>query len=173
MSGLWTIGWTFLWLSLLCVGGGLGVLPEMQRQVVSTHRWVTGREFVDGYTPSQLTPGPNMLVVVFVGYRAHGVPGAVLAGLGMFLPTSLLTAVAARHWSLLRQRPWAQAAERALTPIGIGLVAAGAWTLARSAIHDALTGGVAAAALLALLAARVPPILVVLAAGGVSWLASS
>jgi chromate transporter len=114
-----------------------------------------------------------MLVVVFIGYRAHGVPGALLAGLGMFLPTSILTAAVARHWSALRQRPWAEAAERALTPIGIGLMAAGAWTLARSAIHDALTGALGAAALLALLFARVPPILVVLAAGGVSWLARS
>jgi chromate transporter len=173
MSGLWAVGFTFLWLSLLCVGGGLGVLPEMERQVVNTHRWVTAREFVDGYTLSQLTPGPNMLVVVFVGYRAHGVPGALLAGLGMFLPTSILTAVVARHWPALRERRWAEAAERALTPIGIGLMAAGAWTLARSAIHDVVAGALALAALLALFFARVPPILVVLAAGGVSWLARS
>src|SRR5262249_49578638 len=56
--------WTFLWLSLICVGGGLGVIPELQRQVVDRYHWVTAREFLDGYTLSQLTPGPTMLVCV-------------------------------------------------------------------------------------------------------------
>lgn len=172
MSGIWTLASTFVLLSFLCVGGGLGVLAEMERQV-TRHQWVTAREFVDGYTLSQLTPGPNMLVVVFVGFRAYGVPGALVATLGMFLPTSLLTLAVARHWTSLRQRPWAQAAERALTPIGIGLMAAGAWTLGRSAIHDALTGGLAAAALLTFMTGRVPPILVVLAAGGAAWMSGS
>jgi chromate transporter len=79
MLDLARMTWTFLWLSLICVGGGLGVIPELQRQVVDQHHWVTAREFLDGYTLSQLTPGPNMMVTVFVGYRAHGLPGALLA----------------------------------------------------------------------------------------------
>jgi len=69
--------WTFLWLSLICIGGGLGVVPELERQVVR-HGWVTPQEFIDGYALSQLTPGPSMLVAVFVGYRAHGLVGALL-----------------------------------------------------------------------------------------------
>jgi chromate transporter len=112
---LW-LTWTFLWLSLLCVGGGIGVIPEMQRQVVLNHQWVTAREFVDGYTLAQLTPGPNMLFAAFVGYRAHGLAGAVLATVAMFLPTSLLAVVAADRWRHWRGRPWAQAVERALAP---------------------------------------------------------
>ena len=79
MSDVAWMAWTFLWLSLLCVGGGVGVIPEMQHQVVVNHQWVTAREFVDGYTLAQLTPGPNMLIAAFVGYRAHGVPGALVA----------------------------------------------------------------------------------------------
>jgi len=48
MTDLLRLALTFLWLSLLCVGGGLGVIPEMQRQVVERHHWVTTRELVDG-----------------------------------------------------------------------------------------------------------------------------
>ena len=96
IADLARLTWTFLWLSLICVGGGLGVVPEMQRQVVGAG-WVTSREFLDGYALSQLTPGPGMLVAVFVGYRAHGLVGALLAGTAMFLPTSALTAIVARH----------------------------------------------------------------------------
>ena len=101
--------WTFLWLSLICVGGGLGVIPELQRQVVDRFHWVTAREFLDGYTLSQLTPGPTMLVSIFVGYRAHGVLGALLATVAMFLPTAIITVVITRHWATLRDRPWARA----------------------------------------------------------------
>ena len=171
MTDLLRLTFTFLWLSLLCVGGGLGVIPEMQRQVIERHHWVTTREFVDGYALSQLTPGPGMLIAVFVGYRANGVSGGLVAGLAMFLPTSLLAAVVARYWADLRGRAWARAAERALAPIGIGLMAAGAWTLGRSAVHDWLTAALAAAALACLSLGRVPPIAVVLVAGAIAWMA--
>jgi Chromate transporter len=120
IADLARLGWTFLWLSTICVGGGLGVVPEMQRQVVDRFHWVTAREFLDGYALSQLTPGPSMLVVVFVGYGAHGVIGGLVALAAMFLPASVLAALSARHWASLRHHPWAIAVERALLPVGIG-----------------------------------------------------
>jgi chromate transporter len=166
------LGWTFLWLSLICFGGGLGIVPEMQRQVVDRFHWVTAREFLDGYALSQLTPGPTMLVVVFVGYRAHGLPGALVAGTAMFLPTAVITAVIARHWAALRHRPWAAVAEHALLPIGIGLMAAGVYTLARAGIRDVPAALIAAAAGLALATRLVPVAVVVLGAGLFAWLAA-
>jgi len=171
MLDLARMTWTFLWLSLICVGGGLGVVPELERQVVDRYQWVTAREFLDGYTLSQLTPGPNMLVAVFVGYRAHGVLGALLACSAMFLPVSILTAAIARHWETLRERPWALACERALAPIGIGLMAAGVYTLARSGVQDWATGALALLAAVVLYGRWLPPIALVLAAGLVGWLA--
>lgn len=166
---LW-MAWTFLWLSLLCVGGGVGVIPEMQRQVVQNHQWVTAREFVDGYTLAQLTPGPNMLIAAFVGYRAHGVPGALLATVAMFLPTSAMAVLVADRWQRWRGHPWAASVERALAPVGMGLMAAGVYTLARSALHDALTVALALAAALVLAGRWAPPMLVVVVAGLVGWL---
>ena len=61
------------------------------------------------------------------------------------------------------------AAERTLAPIGIGLMAGGVYTLARSAIHDPFTAAVAAAAAIALALRPVPPVAVVLAAGLAGW----
>ena len=170
MSELAVLTWTFLRLSLLCLGGGLGALPEMERQVVSVHGWITAREFVDGYALSQITPGPAMLVTVFVGYRVSGIPGALLGGAAMFLPTSILTWIITDRWDQLRGRPWAVAVERALAPLGIGLMAAGVYTVARSALLDPLTVGLALAAALLLARGWLPPALVVLGAGVASWL---
>jgi chromate transporter len=169
MTDLLLMTWTFVWLSLICVGGGLGVLPEMQRQVVANHHWVSPREFVDGYTLAQLTPGPNMLVVAFVGYRAHGLLGAALATFAMFVPSSLIVVAVTRQWQRLRTHRWAAAAERALLPVGIGLSTAGVYTLARGALHDATTLALALAAGLVLYRGRVPALLVVVLGGAVGW----
>src|SRR6266478_2373788 len=170
MLDLVRMTWTFLWLSLICVGGGLGVIPELQRQVVDRHHWVTAREFLDGYTLSQLTPGPNMMVAVFVGYRAHGLVGALLACTAMFLPVSILTATVARHWETLRDRPWARACEHALAPIGIGLMGAGVYTLARSGVQDWTTGALALLAAVVLYGRWLPPLALVILAGAVGYL---
>ena len=171
ITDLVRLTWTFLWLSLICIGGGLGVVPEMERQVVR-HGWVTSQEFIDGYALSQLTPGPSMLAAVFVGYRAHGLVGALLAGTAMFLPVSLLTAVIARNWAEIRRRPWAQVTERALTPIGIGLTAAGVYTLARAGIHGVPSVAIAILAGLVLWTGRVPAIVLVLVGAAAGWLAA-
>lgn len=172
MAALALLTWTFLWLSLLCIGGGLGVVPELERQSVAIHHWLTAREFVDGYTLSQLTPGPNMLIAVFVGYRAHGLPGGLLAGLAMFLPTSILAVVISHHWRRWRARPWAALVERSLLPVGVGLMAGGVYTLARGAIHDGVTAALALATALVVATDRVPPVVAVLAAGLIGWLVS-
>ena len=129
----------------------------MQRQVVDRFHWVTAREFLDGYALSQLTPGPSMLVVVFVGYGAHGVIGGLVALAAMFLPASVFAALIARHWVSLRHRSWAIVVERALLPVGIGLMTAGVYTLARSGIRDVPAGAIAVVAGLVLWTAVCPP----------------
>src|SRR5262249_44428263 len=114
--------WTFLWLSLICVGGGLGVIPELQRQVVDRFHWLTAPESLVASPLPHPTPGRPMLVSVLVGYRAPGVPGALLPPAAMFLPPAVITAIITRHWATLRDQPWARATERALAPVGIGLM---------------------------------------------------
>ena len=114
---------------------------------------------------------PTMLISVFVGYRSHGVLGALLATAAMFLPPAIITTLICRHWALLRDRPWARATERALAPIGIGLMVAGVYTLARTGVHDWASGGIAAVAAGALYIRWLPPFVLVLGAGGVGWLA--
>ena len=145
------------------------MIPEMQRQVVGNHGWLTAREFLDGYTLAQLTPGPTMLVVAFVGYRVHGLLGAGLATLAMFLPTSALAMLVTAQWQRLRTHPWAIAAERALAPVGIGLSTAGVFTLARSALVDPTTLALALGAAVVIWRGWAPAMLVVVAGGLAGW----
>jgi chromate transport protein ChrA len=88
----------------------------------------------------------------------------------MFLPTSVLAMVVSHHWQQWRTRRWAATAERALIPVGVGLMAGGVYTLARTAIHDAPTLALAVLTALAVISDRVPPVLAILAAGTLGWL---
>jgi chromate transporter len=68
----------FALLSLLAVGGGTAVLPQMKHDVVVTHRWLSAEQFTDIYSLGQLSPGPNMNMVTVIGYHVSGIPGAIL-----------------------------------------------------------------------------------------------
>jgi chromate transporter len=170
VSPLWQLAGVFGLLSVLAVGGGSAVLPEMQVLTVSTHRWLTADQFVAIYSLGQLAPGPNMLMVGVIGYRVAGVPGAVVTMLAFFLPASLLCFGAGRLWAHLAAWPWRESLQRGLAPVAIGLMAAGALALARTSIHSAATAAIALAVLVLILRWHVNPALLILASGAVGWL---
>lgn len=124
----------FAWLGIVSFGGGLAVVPEMHRQLVDVHAWLTVEEFRDGYAFGQLAPGPNMLSVVFYGYRIAGVAGALSAPLLAFGPGALTSAALAGAWKTFGVSPVVRAVRRGLVPIGAGLVAGGVVVLARETV---------------------------------------
>ncbi len=123
-------------LGLLAVGGVLSVLPEMQHQAVEVHGWVTAREFTSMFALAQSAPGPNMMVVPLLGARVAGLPGAVVAAVSFVLPPGLLVFCVGRLWQRLRGKPWLHDVQAGLTAVTVGLVAAAALLLARSAADN-------------------------------------
>lgn len=164
MSDLLALALVYLRLSVLAIGGGIAVLPEMQREVVVRHGWLTDEQFRDSFALGQLTPGPGMLMVIVAGYQVAGVPGALVAVVGMFLPTSLIAFVVGRSWDRLRHAPWPAALQQGLAPVTAGLLLAGSYTLLRAAVHGPATALIAAGATLVVLRWRVSPAVVIAAA---------
>lgn len=116
-------------LSLLAVGGGNTVLPEMQRQVVEVHHWMTAPQFAALFALAQASPGPNMLVSTLIGWRVAGWAGALVATGGLIGPSCLLTYVTAGAWQRFRNRPWRRHIQAGLTPLTVGLIMAAAMLL--------------------------------------------
>jgi chromate transporter len=170
VSPLWHLAGVFGLLSVLAVGGGAAVLPEMHALTVTTYRWLTDDQFVTIYSLGQLAPGPNMLMVGVIGYHVAGGAGAAVTLIAFFLPASLLCFGAGRLWTRLADWPWRASLQRGLAPVAIGLMAAGALTLARTSVDSAATAAIALAVAFLVLRWHVNPALLILASGAVGWL---
>jgi chromate transporter len=167
MTGiLLQIAATFSLLSLLAFGGGAAVLPDMQRQAVEVHHWITAREFLDMFALSRAIP-PGSLIVVLIGQKAAGILGGLVALLAMFGPSSLLAFATAGVWSRTRGAAWRDVLERALAPVSIGLTVASGIAIARSTEHDLATYGVTFVTTLLLTFTRLHPLMVMAAGAGV------
>jgi len=169
MSTLAQLAGAFALLSLLAVGGGAAVLPEMKETVVGQHHWLTDTQFVHVYSLGQVAPGPNMLMVQIIGDRVAGTKGALVALVAFFLPASILTFATGKLWDRLGDWPWRESIQRGLAPISIGLMLAGTITIARIAVTDPRTIALAIAVTAILLWRKINPAYLILGSAVLGW----
>jgi len=135
-------------LSLVSIGGINAVLPELQRQVVDRHGWMTDGGFAALFALAQAAPGPNMLISTLIGWHVAGPLGALAATAALVGPCALLTWLVAGAWHRFRDRPWRLLVQSGLNPVTAGLVVAAAIVLSASTAvstgHMALTAAGAA-----------------------------
>ena len=154
----------FAYLSLLTVGGGMAAYPELQRLTVSVHHWLTAPQLVHLYSVGQMAPGPNMMMIASIGGWVAGLPGALVVLVAFFGPTALLAFLVGRLWKRLEKWPWRKSIQQGLAPVSIGLLLAGCFTMARSAIFGLETAAIAVGTLMILLRYKVNPALLILGA---------
>ena len=169
MSTLAQLAGAFALLSVLAVGGGAAVLPEMKETVVGQHHWLTDQQFVHVYSLGQVAPGPNMLMVQIIGDRVAGTKGALVALFAFFLPASILTFATGKLWDRLGDWPWRESIQRGLAPISIGLMLAGTITIAKIAVTDPRTIALALAVTAILLWRKINPAYLILGSAVLGW----
>ena len=135
-SALLTLALHFSLLSFLAIGGAISALPEMHRQAVDVSHWMTDRQFTELVAIAQAAPGPNVLFVTLIGNHVAGVSGALVATFCMCGPACAVAFYIARVFDRFKTSRWRIAVQSGLIPISIGLVAATALIIARSADHD-------------------------------------
>ena len=158
----WTLVTTFALMSLFAVGGANAAIPEIQRIAVDVHHWMSAKQFADIYALSQLSPGPNVLIVTLIGYSVGGVLGGLTATLAMCVPTAVLAYYVSRLLARSSHSPWPAILQAALVPLSIGLMGASALILALSADRT-WVGGLLTAATAGLAFAKVNPLWMLLA----------
>jgi chromate transporter len=152
-------------LSLIAFGGMPAVMPEMQRLVVEVKGWTTAPEFVQLFAIAQAAPGPNVLICSLIGWRAAGLPGAIVALIAVCAPAAVVSWWVADLWDRFKESPWRTAIQRAIAPLVVGLVLSGGYVLCTPSTPDWRLWAIAAASATAFLTLKVNP-LWILAAGG-------
>jgi len=90
---------------LFAFGGGFASVPLLFNEVVTARQWLAGSTLSDGIVLGQVTPGPIVITATFVGYLLHGIVGAIVATVAVFLPSFLIVIAAAPHFDRLRRSP--------------------------------------------------------------------
>lgn len=164
----------FLKVGALLYGSGYVLLAFLRTDLVVTRGWLTDQQLLDAVAVGQFTPGPVFTTATFVGYVLAGVPGAVVATIGIFLPSFCFVALLARIMPHLRKAAWTAAFLDGVNVAALGLMAGVTWQLGRAALIDPLTIGVAGVAAFLLFRYNVNSAWLVLAGGliglGVAYL---
>ena len=128
----------YLSLSLLSIGGAITTAPDMHRFLVDQQHWLTDAQFNASIAIAQAAPGPNVLFVALLGWNvglnAGGLPagllGVFLAMLGILIPSTTLTYVAAQWGHRNRELRAVRAFKQGMAPIVVALLIATSWILA-------------------------------------------
>ena len=165
-------------LSLLSIGGGNTVLPEMHLRAVNGYHWLTNSQFADIFSISQAAPGPSILIVSLVGYGAGlkvaGVTGAVIGGViatvAMVVPAAILMYLVTMSWQRAHKSKLRYAVEKGFAPLTVGLILATSLVMSRAADHDWRAYLITAVATLIFVRTDANPLLIVGAAALLGYL---
>ena len=116
--------WEFFKTGLFAVGGGMATIPFLSA-MADTTGWFTQQQLADMIAVGESTPGPiGINMATYVGFTTAGIPGAVVATLGLVTPSVIIILIIARVLESFRQNKYVDAAFYGLRPCSLGLIAA-------------------------------------------------
>ncbi len=161
---------SFLKIGAVVFGSGYVLLAFLRAEFVSHLHWLTEKQLIDAVAVGQFTPGPVFTTATFIGYLVAGMPGAVVATVGVFVPGFVFVALSGRMIPKLRRSPLAAAILDGVVVGSLALMAVVAWQLGRAAIVDWITLAIAVVSAGLLLRFRINSAWIVGGAAVIGWL---
>jgi chromate transporter len=140
----------FLKLGAVVFGSGYVLLAFLRADLVEHLHWLTERQLVDAIAIGQVTPGPVFTTATLVGYLVRGVPGALVATLGIFLPAFVLSGLVYALLPRLQRSPWANAFIEGVTVCALAIMAGVTVQLGHTVLVDWFTVALAIGAFVVL-----------------------
>jgi len=156
---------TFLKIGAVLFGSGYVLLAFLRADFVERLGWLTERQLLDAVAVGQVTPGPLFTTATFIGYVLAGVPGAIVATIGIFLPAFVFVAISGPLIPRLRRSRVAGAGLDGVNAASLALMAVVTWQLGRAALVDVSSAFIAVASATLLAMRRVNSAWLVLAGG--------
>ncbi len=142
---------TFLKIGSVLYGSGYVLLAFLRADFVLRLGWLTDQQLLDAVAIGQITPGPLFTAATFIGYLLGGTSGALLATLGIFLPSFIFVAISNPLIPKIRSSAWASSLLDGVNASALGLMAAVTVQLGISSLIDIPTALIAIISLILLL----------------------
>jgi len=114
---------TFLLVGFIAFGGGYAMIPIIQQEVVERHGWMNVTEFTDMIGVAGMSPGPIATnIAIFVGMQQAGIVGAIVAAIGMVLPSLVIIVAVGTIFFRIHQNKWVQSSLYGLRSVITGLI---------------------------------------------------
>ncbi len=162
LAGLFGV---FFKLGAIVFGSGYVLLAFLQSDLVDNRHWLTSKQLLDAVAVGQVTPGPVFTTATFIGYLIGGLPGAVLATIGIFLPGFILVALSGPIVSRIRRSAIAASFLDGVTIASLALIAWVLVILGRTTLTNPMSVGIAVASFVLLTRFRANAAFLVAAAG--------
>lgn len=153
---------TFFKIGAVLYGSGYVLLAFLRADFVVRLGWLTEQQLLDAIAIGQLNPGPFFSTATFIGYFLSGYPGAVIATVGILLPSFILSILTSPLIPRIRESKWVGSFMDGINAASIGLMAAVTWQIGRASLIDPFTIILALAAAVALFRFKVNSTLLVL-----------
>lgn len=130
---------TFIKIGSILYGSGYVLLAFLRADFVERLGWLNEAQLIDAIAVGQVTPGPVFTTAAFIGFLLGGVPGALVAALGIFLPSFLFVWLVNPFIPRLRRSPWTGALLDGANIASLGLMAGVTLQLGQVSLIDPLT----------------------------------
>ena len=166
----WKLFLIFAKIGAFTIGGGVAMIPLIEREIVHKHKWIADEDFLDIISIAQSAPGLIAVnVSIFVGHKIAGLKGSIVATLGSIMPPFIIILLVAAVFTTFKDNTVVQAIFKGIRPAVVALIAA---PVIRMAIKNRLnwvTGSIAVAATVLIAFLKISPVWVIIAAitGGI------
>lgn len=137
MDSMWELFITFMKIGGFSFGGGLAMLPLIEKEIVSYHGWLTAKEFVDVIAIAEMTPGPIAInASTFVGYKVAGYGGALTASIGVTIISFTLIILVSKYFLKMKDAQETKAVFEGIRPAVLGMILSAGVSVGKTAFID-------------------------------------
>jgi chromate transporter len=155
--------WVFFRIGAVTFGGGLAMLPILERDLVIARKWLTAEQLVDYFAIGQSTPGIIAVnVATFVGYNRKGIRGSLVTTTGIVTPSVIVITLLAMFLNNFADIVWVQKALRGINVVVAVLLVTAVVRLGKRTVIDFATFAVAFAAFAAMVFLNASGVLIVI-----------
>lgn len=158
--------WEFFKIGLFTIGGGMAMLPLIQKVAVEDKKWMEAEDMIDCLAVSQALPGVIAInSATYIGRRRHGITGSLAATLGVIMPSFIIIIAVVTLLGTIGENRYIDGAFTGVKAAVCGLVICSAWKLGKQVLKDPFTWVLAVLAFAAIGVFRINVIWAIIAGG--------